>query len=1184
MNKLLFTLIVIFIKVINSEDIYSDLTNMKNIATIKPGKSEYISLNYTEEYFFNFNNTEMSRLQINIHSINCNIDVEPKEKIEDSVNLNIYSIIITDNSTISIKPIMDIVDGRHKENYKAKECPIIINSYYIGEKSKLEIENKEVNIFKLNESITTFNISYEIKNLTNNSFVSLYFKFEETPLLIKINYSNSNNENNLMSKNISESSYIYLNSEFLKCKNAKTTFNGHLSIIINNLDYSNTYMYLKIIEEESVSLLEENALNFGFITSKTTYQYYYTEVLDGEEGELMLHNKRNYGILHAKIVNKTDKENNSYNIYNISNYPIGNNSTDELEYDQHYLRLKFNNDYTSNCKNGCYLLITYEQKKSEGEFPLVGYEFTILSRTWNYSDYISSIVDISYNEYIISCFGKGASREHYYSIYIPEDVETIMIQLEGSYFEAFYEEGRKKINTLKEGLKTIGTQHNQNITILDNTNLNLSEKFVSFAFRPRDYYTSIISSYYFRVLYTKKNETKIEKKYLPIDSNFGNLCLPENDTSSEYYYCYFILKNNYNESKMNFTISSTNQNEYIQIIIKGITENNTENISESDYFNYIYDKNISDIDHFLIKFQFKNGEMKTIISSFCDRVNETYPHIYSAQMFFLNNYNKTHNFNLKNSFSANYQFISGTSGMPDNILTSPNIKGKLITFYIKDKYSFKAMTKTNEYIYYLQLMQKLQVEDFEELKQGKPSIQLIDFSFSSLYYYYKISNKDYINVNVNIKINEDYKSDIYNSNYTIEGYILNEDKVKRRLNGEFIEIPASYKGKYSDAYGIGFLQVNKKIMEKEKMDNQYLFIVLENKDYINQNHSNPSEYFLEILAKEYDEHNELYLPQNEYFIDTFDDAKDGIRNFNKYSIFNPKGDSIQPVIELSSQYKNINIDFEGVNICKKESSSTGFWSYTICESNNVTIYFKVISHDRKANYMLIYYLNETNDDYTFSLDENYTIKNKTQENTIDISIKFNGINVNNSEEEGIIFFINGTLYELKDKPDETINNTCFLNDRKIVGLTSKAYSIYDKTSNKSSEFTLIFRGIPLNDNNYFYDLRLQMVARILNNYIRDEFLSFALRINLTEIKEKNNDEGSDKPSWKAWGIPVIVIGSILIIVLIFIVVKFVRLQNKNTNLQNEMVSLAFSNDVQKNVLIKDRSVSVNESDYESTFI
>ena len=36
---------------------------------------------------------------------------------------------------------------------------------------------------------------------------------------------------------------------------------------------------------------------------------------------------------------------------------------------------------------------------------------------------------------------------------------------------------------------------------------------------------------------------------------------------------------------------------------------------------------------------------------------------------------------------------------------------------------------------------------------------------------------------------------------------------------------------------------------------------------INQNNS--SEIYLEILAKEYDKNNDLYLPQTEYFIDTF---------------------------------------------------------------------------------------------------------------------------------------------------------------------------------------------------------------------------------------------------------------------------------------------------------------------------
>ena len=31
-------------------------------------------------------------------------------------------------------------------------------------------------------------------------------------------------------------------------------------------------------------------------------------------------------------------------------------------------------------------LITYEQTKSEEDFPLIGYEYTILSRTWNFTD------------------------------------------------------------------------------------------------------------------------------------------------------------------------------------------------------------------------------------------------------------------------------------------------------------------------------------------------------------------------------------------------------------------------------------------------------------------------------------------------------------------------------------------------------------------------------------------------------------------------------------------------------------------------------------------------------------------------------------------------------------------------------------------------------------------------------
>ena len=56
-------------------------------------------------------------------------------------------------------------------------------------------------------------------------------------------------------------------------------------------------------------------------------------------------------------------------------------------------------------------------------------------------------------------------------------------------------------------------------------------------------YEKFFSFYYFRVLYTKKNEIK----YMPIDSNLGNLCLPKENKIKGNYYCYLILKNNYKE-------------------------------------------------------------------------------------------------------------------------------------------------------------------------------------------------------------------------------------------------------------------------------------------------------------------------------------------------------------------------------------------------------------------------------------------------------------------------------------------------------------------------------------------------------------------------------------------------------------------------------------------------------------
>ena len=100
------------------------------------------------------------------------------------------------------------------------------------------------------------------------------------------------------------------------------------------------------------------------------------------------------------------------------------------------------------------------------------------------------------------------------------------MQIEGKGFEAFYEKGRKKINTNSEETNRINLNQSQSILSLDIPEI---EDSLSFAFRPEDY-NKIFSYYYFRLIYIRKNETK----YLNMDSNLGNLCMPEINQSNGY--------------------------------------------------------------------------------------------------------------------------------------------------------------------------------------------------------------------------------------------------------------------------------------------------------------------------------------------------------------------------------------------------------------------------------------------------------------------------------------------------------------------------------------------------------------------------------------------------------------------------------------------------------------------------
>ena len=1158
--------------------------------TLEPGLSRTYLISYKNSSNFTFEIKEEDIININIHSINCNFKLYFDGEIINQINLNTYSLEINSsntNKTLTLTPVFDVIDGVYKENYEQKICPISINSYSIKDKMpKLRIENKELNTFYLVPSkYESLNLLYEIKEVKDDSFVALSFLFHENShLLIEINWHNKNNQQNNITKYIDNSTYIFLNSEFLLFENSEiNSSGGNLSIRIINKDDKVLNMNFKIIEKDTVSILEKDALNYGFLTSRTTYQYYYTEIFQGEEGEIMLHNKFLYGVLHAKIINK-DKITDQNQLNDPSIYPnetLNETNSTSLIYNPHILKLNYSCEDTMECMNGCYLLITYEQKKSEMDFPLIGYEFTILSRTWNYTDYISQIIDIPFNEYIIGNFD-GSITSHYYSIFIPNDADKIFIQIEGNYIAGFYEEGRKKISTIKimKNTRSLEIINNKNILTLDIKELNYKNKTISFAFRPKDFFVDVYSFYYFRVLYKKENQ----KLYLPIDSHFGNLCLPEkeDDDTDNSFYCNLIFKDNYNILSTYFAISSSIQNEYFEIHVSKIYSNGT---IEEKKEKIIYNETgiTKDFDYYIFRFQFKNNETKNILTSFYDKVPETFPQIYSPQMVYLYQIKKINYFKLKNTYTLNYKYIYGdplnSNAMEINfrnlkkIYSSRNFRGKPIAIQIDS--STPNITHSNnkqQSIFFFQLIYNMRNKGIEEIKSGDATSRIMVGGHFPLYYYLKIKNESYININVNLRLNSFNETELQN-NFDIYGYLLDEDSIKRKINGEYIKLDNPIKGYYSDAYKVGLLQVN-----QEYNGYNYLLIEIRNNDqaYIT------SYLLVELVTKEYNP--EPYvLPINQYILETFSGFNNSIRKENKYYLDSSLKMIDQAFIEISPSFDDINIEFEKSKhtILMHSDAYNGFKKYWVNYSDNDDVYFSVCNkNQRNANYMIRYFFYGLGDENVYNIDFNPKKEidySKSKDGFVDVSLTFKDITIFHLnkivKDQYVYFTIFGNLFYNEGNSDEYVNTTCILTERKFL-YTSQVIRRYNHSN--LGEWTLTFKDISRKDN---YEYELQLLINMINEgaLFDEEFLTYKTKVDLKEIgikEEEKNNLGL---------ILGCVFGSIGGVLIIFFIIKYIRLKKKNTNLQENLKSWAFSNDVQKNIFVKEKQ-NIKDTDYDSTFI
>ena len=1118
-------------------------------------------------------------LLINVYSPSC--DIESTRNSQNATflisSLNEISMEIKKNayntSDIVIYPKTFLVNGQEK--YKNKRiCPLIINTIEV-KKFTIFVKEKEPNLLFFYKKLKKVILLYNITELRGKSGATLSFSFRE---VTKFNI----NIPDIINTNISNSITIFLDSDSLsKIKE------NILNITITHIEDKKCSLIFQIIEPNSIYALQKNYLNKGFITSNYLYQYYYMQVLV-EEGEVMLHNKRNTGKLFGVIKQFIDP-------YNISEYPK-DEKDNQLEFNEHTQKLSFTSENTYFCNKGCYLLITYYNENYNTNKPIINYEYSLYARIWDVDDEASQIINIPTDEFIFGTFVEDSFINHYYSIFIPYETKKLIIQIQSNYVEGFIGKGKKKLITSKKK-----SNNNLNITlnkmviefpIEQLRKLDFLNSEISLAFRSKNYFEKIFPFYYFRISILKDNNDSINTKYTidnyliyPLDSNIGNICIPEKGKDNNFYYCYFLLSNNNKEFQMNFSVSTTNQDDNYTIYFY---HNDIQNKSKYTKY-YLSNENDKNLQSIIFKFEFKDNKTKTILSTFNNMKDLIYPQIYSSQIFLFSSSSKMFNFSLNNGNCLlifkhihgrativldKYPTIVSDLNFIGKPITIPNYEVKNISFYSKE-----------EFIFYLKLENVNQKLGIREIFYDESLNELLLNTQFPIYYYIKYNNQDSLELNFRIINIEDKNttSEIY-----INGYILNKTILNRRLNDEFIELKESIVGYYDKGLKNGLLKINKQF-ESDSQD-IYLLIKIDGKHYITNSLS------VEIIAM-----NSSLVPVNQYIMGSFKSSQNSenkiylIRN----NIIDNNDNKL--IIEFSPNYEEINLNFDsskGISYTK-ENQTKIIQKYIMNTNNNKKIFLNInkpkeISY---GNFLFRYYFTKKNEEFGYKFNESsYTKKNYTEYGNDKayiclefdkFEIYFNNISVNqnlsnireadmyNKNYSEIRLKIYGSLFKKVKKKNKFKQ---LFNTSALISSESSFENDTEINYKYNNKFELCFGNMSRKD--FKYDLQIKINIIFSNYFFNKDSLVYSLPLDFTE--EFKNKENGIFNFIKKYYIFLIIICGIIIVLIIFIILYF-KLIKKTKTLEERVLSISFTKNNDE-TLSEYSGGKQSDSDYENAFI
>ena len=1144
--KLFFFLIYIFISksncLYNNEITEITLKMNQNLGLLD--SNNYICLNFNDEiqkknlsigkvyeellyssnkYIFNFNELDIkdnNNLFFHFHPLDdCHIKISSNDtlvKIEEKSYYNnklFYAQINSTKTLYSISYKIEPINYLNKDSDST--CHLIINSFSASNNNnipKLNLKEKSPTFLHFDKNLKQIRLFYNLKQ--EEETIPIIFSFY---IKDKVKFNVIYDETGL-SKNIS---YI---DKFIITKN----FVENISILLTLKEEDKiSDVIVRVIGDNSAFYyLQRNFLNLEFILSEEEAQYYYMEVYKNEEGEIMLHDKRKNGKLACKIFNQERFPNISDFIHDINEFD---------EFDKYSQKLSFNTTDCKNLNNKCYLLITYID--SCNLVNAIGSEYTILTRIWDKFEIIPQIINIPLNEYVFGNLEEKSVNRHYYTVFIPEDYEKISLEIHGYGINIYAINGKEKINSKNNDVHDLNYYNRTEIITLTKENFKLKtfkNQYISFSVFRNETKLNKIINYYFRVLHTDSKYNNII--IYPLDSNVENLCLSELILSNNS--CYFLLKNDYNELSHNLIINELydNAENYSYAIISKKEEdyysiNLKDKSFKNFYVNLDIDQFINEDDYVIIKIDaiLNYNWHLTILSGFIDI--EPSIQIYSYKLIYLiepkkiifNLDEKTKQFKLriinnipeKNKLEINF-YKNNTP-----IANTNNDYGKqfscLIEEFIKLEFSCK-----NESFIFLKFDYKRKRQNLVEINYYNYLLHIL--TFPTIFYI-----KDFNNNGLDFNI--DSRSKI--GNLDIYGYVvdfLDLEKLDEKRNKKSVDYHHLIKGIYDNVTQTGVIEFNK--FDYSRIDYKDIYYVIEiygDSSKIAQD----SNIFVYSNPKD----NSRYkIPMGKYIRGIFNSTKDKQQKY--YTEPNKNMDNALTIIELSSNYKNVEISNENIKFKFKKESKDYVQIYVI-EGLIENFIVKLNDNDNittSNSHLIVNYIFKYNySNYSFFNDTNYKTKincepkpKEVSQNKINIVIECN----NNEENKNNINYSYALrLYQNTNKLEEELNT---------LAITSQDFFYFNECQTNNSNFNFTVNNIYA---------QKDYPAILFINYLYNDEKIYKVHQFLINVKINSNK--------KKIIIIIVVIIIAFAIVFIILTIFLIKMKKKNKELEDKVNNISF---------------------------